>query len=70
MPDQSQLLPLVATLFRLPSIAQVPREKSWAPIGYLNQRERVLGQELARVILDPQRALLVREMFRIYASGL
>ena len=40
-----------------------------APIGYLNQRERVLGQQLARVILDPERALLVREMFRLYASG-
>ena len=40
-----------------------------APIGYLNKRERVLGQELATVILDPQRALLVREMFRLYASG-
>jgi site-specific DNA recombinase len=40
-----------------------------APIGYLNVREKVSGKEIAKVILDPERALLVRELFRLYATG-
>jgi Resolvase, N terminal domain/Recombinase/Recombinase zinc beta ribbon domain len=40
-----------------------------APIGYLNVREKIAGKEIAKVILDPERALLVREAFRLYATG-
>jgi site-specific DNA recombinase len=40
-----------------------------APIGYLNVREKVAGKDIAKVILDPERALLVREAFRLYATG-
>jgi site-specific DNA recombinase len=40
-----------------------------APIGYLNVREKSAGNEIAKVVLDPERALLVRETFRLYATG-
>jgi DNA invertase Pin-like site-specific DNA recombinase len=40
-----------------------------APIGYLNVREKVAGKDIAKVVLDPERALLVREAFRLYATG-
>jgi site-specific DNA recombinase len=40
-----------------------------APIGYLNVREKVVGKDVAKVVLDPERALLVREAFRLYATG-
>jgi site-specific DNA recombinase len=40
-----------------------------APIGYLNVREKSAGKEIAKVVLDPERALLVREAFRLYATG-
>ena len=40
-----------------------------APIGYLNIREKVSGKEIAKVVLDPERALLVREAFRLYSTG-
>jgi len=40
-----------------------------APIGYLNVREKTAGKEIAKVVLDPERALLVRETFRLYATG-
>ena len=40
-----------------------------APIGYLNVREKIPGKEIAKVVLDPERALLVREAFRLYATG-
>ena len=40
-----------------------------APIGYLNVREKIAGKEIAKVTLDPERALLVRETFRLYATG-
>ena len=40
-----------------------------APIGYLNVREKIAGKDIAKVILDPGRALLVRETFRLYATG-
>jgi site-specific DNA recombinase len=40
-----------------------------APIGYLNVRDRIAGQEIAKVTLDPERALLVRETFQLYATG-
>jgi len=38
-------------------------------LGYLNVREKTAGNEIAKVILDPDRALLVREAFRLYATG-
>ncbi|MGH2577516.1 MAG: recombinase family protein, partial [Actinomycetota bacterium] len=40
-----------------------------APVGYLNVREKTAGKEIAKVVLDPDRALLVREAFRLYATG-
>jgi DNA invertase Pin-like site-specific DNA recombinase len=40
-----------------------------APIGYLNVREKSAGKDIAKVVLDPERALLVRETFRLYATG-
>jgi site-specific DNA recombinase len=40
-----------------------------APIGYLNVRERVGGREVAKVEFDPERAMLVREAFRLYVTG-
>jgi site-specific DNA recombinase len=41
-----------------------------APIGYLNVRKQGSGKRgTARVVLDPERALLVREAFRMYATG-
>jgi site-specific DNA recombinase len=42
---------------------------SRAPIGYLNVRERVGGKDVSRVEFDPERAMLVREAFRLYATG-
>jgi site-specific DNA recombinase len=40
-----------------------------APIGYLNVREKVSGREIAKVVLDPERALFVRDAFRLYSTG-
>jgi site-specific DNA recombinase len=40
-----------------------------APIGYLNVRQKTAGKDIAKVVLDPERALLVRETFRLYATG-
>ena len=40
-----------------------------APIGYLNVREKNAGKDIAKVVLDPDRALLVRDAFRLYATG-
>ena len=40
-----------------------------APIGYLNNGEKVAGQDIAKVVFDPERAFLVKEMFRLYATG-
>jgi DNA invertase Pin-like site-specific DNA recombinase len=40
-----------------------------APIGYLNVRSRIGGRDVAKVDLDPKRAMLVRETFSLYATG-
>jgi site-specific DNA recombinase len=40
-----------------------------APVGYLNIRDKSAGKEIAKVVLDPERVLLVRELFRLYATG-
>lgn len=40
-----------------------------APIGYLNVREIVDGREVRTIAVDPERGLLVTELFRLYASG-
>jgi site-specific DNA recombinase len=40
-----------------------------APIGYVSLRERVGGRDVARVEFDHERAMLVREAFRFYATG-
>jgi len=42
---------------------------SRAPIGYLNVREKVAGRDVSKVEFDPERANLVREAFRLYATG-
>ncbi|MFC7481480.1 recombinase family protein [Luedemannella flava] len=40
-----------------------------APIGYLNTRQRLDGRETATVVVDPDRAPLVRWAFEAYATG-
>ena len=53
-------------------MAQKAKLGGWpgkAPIGYLRARERVGGMEISKVVLDPERAMLVREAFRMYATG-
>jgi site-specific DNA recombinase len=40
-----------------------------APIGYLHGRADVDGREVRIVVLDPERAPLVRATFTLYASG-
>jgi site-specific DNA recombinase len=40
-----------------------------APIGYVNVRERFGGRDVAKVDFDPERAMLVRAAFRLYATG-
>lgn len=40
-----------------------------SPIGYLNVREKIAGKDTAKVVLDPERAFLVQEAFRLYATG-
>jgi len=40
-----------------------------APIGYLHDRLMVDGREVRTVVLDPERAPLIREAFTLYASG-
>ncbi len=42
---------------------------SRAPIGYSNIREKVAGRDVSKVEFDPERAGLVREAFRLYATG-
>jgi site-specific DNA recombinase len=53
-------------------MAQKAKMGGWptrAPIGYLNIREKAAGRDIARVVLDPERAILVRDAFRLYATG-
>ncbi len=40
-----------------------------APVGYLNTRQRIEGREVAIVIVDPERAPLIRWAFEVYATG-
>jgi site-specific DNA recombinase len=40
-----------------------------AKLGYLNVRERVDGREVRTVVLDPERAPLVRQAFELFATG-
>ena len=40
-----------------------------APIGYLNVREPIGGRQVAHIVLDPERAPLVRAAFELYATG-
>jgi site-specific DNA recombinase len=40
-----------------------------AKLGYLNVRERVEGREVRTVVLDPERAPLVRQAFELFATG-
>jgi hypothetical protein len=42
---------------------------SKAPIGYLNVRENFEGREVRTVVLDPERAPLVRVAFELYSTG-
>jgi site-specific DNA recombinase len=39
------------------------------PIGYLSKRELIGGQDIRSVIVDEQRAPLVKEAFSLYATG-
>src|SRR5262245_21354109 len=40
-----------------------------APIGYLNVRENFECREVRTIVLDPERAPLVRMAFELYATG-
>ncbi len=40
-----------------------------ARLGYLNTREHVQGREVRTIGLDPVRAPLITELFRLYATG-
>jgi len=40
-----------------------------APIGYLNKRENIQGRSVSSIVVDPERAPLVQEGFRRYATG-
>ena len=40
-----------------------------APIGYLNVREPIGGRQVAHIVVDPERAPLVRIAFELYATG-
>lgn len=42
---------------------------SRAPIGYLNVTRRIEGREVRTVIIDPERAPLIRLAFVLYATG-
>jgi site-specific DNA recombinase len=53
-------------------MTQKAKQGQWpakAPIGYLNEIKRRNGKETKRVVLDPERAILVKEAFRLYATG-
>ncbi|MGH3115913.1 MAG: recombinase family protein [Gaiellales bacterium] len=53
-------------------MTQKAKQGQWpgkAPLGYLNESRRIQGKEIKRVVLDPERALLVKEGFRLYATG-
>ena len=41
-----------------------------APLGYLSKRELIAGQDIRSVIVDPERAPLVKLAFELYATGL
>lgn len=49
--------------------AQVGGTPGRAPVGYLNTRQRIEGREVRIVIVDPERARLVRWAFEVYATG-
>lgn len=40
-----------------------------APLGYMNVRDRSEGRNIGIVVLDPERADLVRTAFELYATG-
>jgi len=40
-----------------------------APLGYLNVREPIGGRQVARIVIDPERAPLVKIAFDLYATG-
>jgi site-specific DNA recombinase len=53
-------------------MTQKAKQGQWpgkAPIGYLNDIQRRDGKEIKRIVLDPERAILVKEAFRLYATG-
>ncbi|MCA1841232.1 MAG: recombinase family protein [Actinomycetota bacterium] len=53
-------------------MSQKAKQGQWpakAPIGYLNELKRVNGKDTKRIVLDPDRAILVKEAFNLYATG-
>ncbi len=40
-----------------------------APLGYLNVREPIGGRQVAHIVVDPERAPLVKVAFDLYATG-
>ncbi|HUD11232.1 MAG TPA: recombinase family protein [Candidatus Saccharimonadia bacterium] len=49
--------------------ARLGRTPYKAPLGYVNSRQIVEGHEVKTVVLDPERADLVRFAFKAYATG-
>lgn len=53
-------------------LTQKAKQGGWptkAPMGYLNTRERIGGREFSKIVLDPKRAMLVKQAFRLYSTG-
>lgn len=54
-------------------LSQKAKQGGWpsrAPVGYRNVRESgEYGRGVAKVVLDPKRAMLMKEAFRLYATG-
>jgi len=58
-----------AASIRQGGLMQQRRSVGKAPIGYLNVRENFEGREVRTVVLDPERAPLVRMAFELYSTG-
>jgi len=53
-------------------MTQKAKQGQWpgkAPIGYLNETTLAGGKQIKKIILDPARAVLVKQAFRLYATG-
>lgn len=52
---------------------QKAKQGDWpqmAPIGYLNNKVYIQGREISNIMVDPARAPIITEAFKLYATGL